>query len=529
MRFIAVNLTHFLVELSSLEETLALFDSLTDTPLSGIEEIIPAARTLLIRFQPLQVNMHQLATDIIHRPRVSVSQRQHQTITIPVHYQGEDLGYLADLLGITVPQVIQCHQESVWKVAFTGFAPGFAYLSSPDWQWQIPRRSTPRTRIPAGSVAVAGSFSGIYPQASPGGWQLLGYTEQAMWDLSRASPALLTPGAQVQFIPHESRKTLSLPTREPIAAQVAEKETSLTILASGLQTLWQDQGRAGKAAMGLSASGAMDKQALYSANRIVGNPRDACCLEITLGGLRIRANKDIVIAVTGAPCPLTLTTVDGNDFLLAGYRPLNLAAGDELALGTPSRGLRSYLAVRGGFVVSSVLGSCSWDTLAQVGPRPLRPGDNVQADSKSVHRAVLLDEQPAGRLPAAGETVTLDITMGPRADWFTPESVNQLITQCWQVTSESNRIGLRLAGAEALVRSHTAELPSEGTCSGAIQVPASGQPVLFLRDNPVTGGYPVIAVVADYHLDLAGQIPPGTFIRFKLIQPLIELPGEHSL
>lgn len=517
MRFIAVNLTHFLVELSSLEETLALFDSLTDTPLAGIDEIVPAARTLLIRFQPLQASMRQLSMAITQRPLIAFSQRQSQTIIIPVHYQGEDLDSLADLLGLSVPQVIQCHQESVWKVAFTGFAPGFAYLTSADWKWQIPRRRTPRTRIPAGAVAVAGIFSGIYPQASPGGWQLLGHTEQAMWDLNRTPPALLTPGAQVQFVASHSHKTISLPSQGKSAPQVPDRDVSLTILATGLQTLWQDEGRAGKAAMGLSASGAMDKQALYSANRIVGNPREACCLEVTQGGLRIRANKDIVVAVTGAPCVLTMTTLDGENFLLADYRPLNLAAGDELALSTPSRGVRSYLAVRDGFVVSPVLDSCSWDSLAQVGPKPLLAGEGLETGSHPGYRAVLLDEQPADILPAAGETVTLDIMLGPRTDWFTPESVALLTTHCWQVTPQSNRIGLRLTGAEPLTRSLTNELPSEGTCSGAIQVPANGQPVLFLRDNPVTGGYPVIAVVADYHLDLAGQITSGVFIRFRVV------------
>lgn len=517
MRFITVNLTHFLVELSSLEATLALFDSLTDTPLSGIEEIVPAARTLLIRFQPSQTSMRQLSMAITQRPLVSSSQRPCQIITIPVHYQGEDLADLADLSGLTVPQVIQYHQESVWKVAFTGFAPGFAYLTSPDWQWQIPRRNTPRTRIPAGSVAVAGIFSGIYPKASPGGWQLIGHTEQAIWDLNLASPALLTPGAQVQFVASESHKTISLPIQKSLPLQIPERKASLTILATGLQTLWQDDGRAGKAAMGLAASGAMDKQALYSANRIVGNPRTACCLEVTLGGLRIRANKDIVVAVTGAPCPLTMTTQDGHVFLLAGYQPLNLAAGDELALSTPPRGVRSYLAVRGGFVVSPVLDSCSWDSLAQVGPKPLLAGEGLETGSQQHHRAVLLDEQPAEVLPAEGETVTLDIMLGPRTDWFTPGSVTLLTTQSWQVAPQSNRIGLRLTGTESLARNHTDELPSEGTCSGAIQVPANGQPVLFLRDNPVTGGYPVVAVVADYHLDLAGQIPPGAFIRFRRV------------
>lgn len=529
MRFLAVNLSHFLVELSSLEETLALFDSLKAEPAAGIEEIIPAARTLLIRFQPLQTDMRRIAMDMTRRPLALAAQRQAQVIIIPVHYQGEDLAYLADVLGISIPQVIQHHQESIWKVAFTGFAPGFAYLASPDWLWQIPRRSSPRTRIPPGSVAVAGGFSGVYPQASPGGWQLIGHTDLAMWDLNRASPALLTPGAQVQFIASQSRQTISLPTIEQIKPLPQKGDAALTILATGLQTLWQDAGRTGKAALGLSASGAMDKQALYSANRIVGNPRDACCLEVTQGGLRIRAHQDLIVAVTGAPCPLKLDTAEREHFLLDGYRPINIAAGDELTLGAPSRGVRSYLAVRNGFAVPDILDSRSWDTLAQLGPLPLHPGDEVRMGCQFSPSAVLLNEQPVGTLPAVGETVTLDIILGPRTDWFTPGSVNQLTEQCWQVTAQSNRIGLRLSGAEALTRSHADELPSEGTCSGAIQIPANGQPVLFLRDHPVTGGYPVIAAVADYHLDLAGQIPPGAFIRFKLIQTFFELPMEQSL
>ena len=117
------------------------------------------------------------------------------------------------------------------------------------------------------------------------------------------------------------------------------------------------------------------------------------------------------------------------------------------------------------------------------------------------------------------QTVTLDVVMGPRTDWFTPEAVALLASQVWTATPQSNRVGLRLTGKQPLARANPAELPSEGTVVGAIQVPPSGQPVLFLADHPLTGGYPVIGAVATYHLDRAGQIPIGASVRFNLIQP----------
>ncbi|MCY1365480.1 KipI antagonist [compost metagenome] len=111
--------------------------------------------------------------------------------------------------------------------------------------------------------------------------------------------------------------------------------------------------------------------------------------------------------------------------------------------------------------------------------------------------------------------MTLDVIMGPRSDWFTDAGIASLSGQLWQVTPLSNRVGIRLSGETALERRDKAELPSEGTATGAIQVPHSGQPVLFLADHPLTGGYPVIGTVAEYHLDLAGQIPVNAQIRFR--------------
>jgi allophanate hydrolase subunit 2 len=151
-----------------------------------------------------------------------------------------------------------------------------------------------------------------------------------------------------------------------------------------------------------------------------------------------------------------------------------------------------------------------------VGPEPLRAGDllAIQPTAKGVVGA---PELPAA-LPTLEQTVVLDVVPGPRTDWFTEAALALLAAQSWTVTPQSNRVGLRLAGDEPLARSRHDELPSEGTALGAIQVPASGQPVLFLADHPLTGGYPVIAAVAPHHLDLAGQIPIGARIRFNPIR-----------
>jgi allophanate hydrolase subunit 2 len=191
--------------------------------------------------------------------------------------------------------------------------------------------------------------------------------------------------------------------------------------------------------------------------------------------------------------------------------------------------MRAYLAVRGGFDIAPVLGSAATDTLAVVGPEPVAAGSVLALKGERAGlTSVSLDEAPAFGLPSAGDIVTLDVVLGPRTDWFTQKGVETLTGQLWQVTPQSNRVGIRLAGAVPLERKDSAELPSEGTATGAIQVPHSGQPVLFLADHPLTGGYPVIGAVADHHLDLAGQIPVNASIRFRPIGPFAEIAAPQS-
>ncbi|PHM51933.1 5-oxoprolinase subunit B/C family protein [Xenorhabdus sp. KK7.4] len=531
MRFLPVNFHTIMVELSDLPETLALFDSLNAEPISGIKEIIPAARTVMIRFHPLTISAQQLVTEIQRRDLQKSSHIQGKQIEIPVRYNGEDLEEVAEILGISVQDVIQQHTDNEYIVAFTGFAPGFAYMISETISWNIPRRKTPRTRIPAGSVALAGEFSGIYPQASPGGWQLIGTTSERIWDLSRIEPALLQPGYRIRFrnVEH-STVTVSLPATPVVNSLVPVDSASiLEIKSAGLQALFQDLGRLGKSGLGISASGAMDKSALRSANRIVGNPSDKAGLEITQGGLHAIARGQTVISVTGALCPIQIKTPQGKRLHISTYQPIDLNDGDEIILGVPHEGMRSYLAARGGFIVPEVLSSCSFDTLSNIGPAPLKAGDNLAIGETSHCSAVSVLESPGFVMPNKDEIVVLDIFFGPRTDWFTQESIELLRNQIWQVTPQSNRIGLRLKGDCPLSRIKDEELPSEGTCFGAIQIPASGQPVLFLADHPVTGGYPVIASVADYHLDLAGQIPINAKIRFNPINQFHDIQGSEEL
>lgn len=280
-------------------------------------------------------------------------------------------------------------------------------------------------------------------------------------------------------------------------------ERVLLVEQPGPLALLQDLGRPGQAHLGVSPSGAADRSAHRLANRLVGNREDAVTIEVTLGGLVLRAAATTFVAVTGAPTQLRLSGRPTSSHCTVALRP-----GDRLAVEAPARGLRSYLAVRGGIVAPATLGSCSRDVLVGLGPEPLRAGD------------LLAVGRPAGPLPdtdlapTSPPATTLRLLPGPRRDWFDHQAWSKLLGTPWTVASELDRVAVRLQG-ERLERREQSELPSEGLIRGAVQVPASGQPLIFLTDHPVTGGYPVIAVVTERSCDLAAQLRPGDAVRFR--------------
>lgn len=260
----------------------------------------------------------------------------------------------------------------------------------------------------------------------------------------------------------------------------------------------QDGGRFGYAALGVARSGAFDRAALAAANRLVGNDEAAAAIEVTLGGLEFTTHSAMTIALAGSPCP-------GLDYGTA----VSVPAGRRVRLGLPTSGLRSYLAVRGGLAVPAVLGSRSTDTLSGIGPAPLRAGDQLE-----------IGAEPAGEVSGVGlarplSGAVLRVVPGPREDWFSSAALDRLGAATWTVRPDSNRVGVRLDGPE-LERARAGELPSEPTLPGALQVPPDGRPILLGPDAPVTGGYPVIAVVYDGDLDLAAQLRPGDQLRFAV-------------
>ncbi|KAJ5613651.1 hypothetical protein N7528_007305 [Penicillium herquei] len=519
-----------LIELANLEDTLALLASLQATPVTGIEEMVPAARTLLIRFQPHEVTAIQLATEISKRQLSTNLVRSNNLIEIPVCYDGEDLEHVADLTGLSVKEVIRRHTESEFTVAFCGFAPGFSYLVGGDPMLDVPRRKNPRTRIPAGSVAMAGSFSGVYPQSSPGGWQLIGTTSMEMWDSSRNPSAFLQPGSRVRFLntdgakinmPSDPSKSISDQHTLPLPENCAQ----LKIITAPFPALFQDFGRYGQSSQGVSASGVLDRPSFKAANRVVGNPVNTPCLEIMPGGFSFESTARVVIGHAGAPCLVTIRDSKGHARTVANLQPVAIEPGDIVTFGHAQAGVRCYLAVRGGFDVDEVLGSAATDTLANLGPKPVTADAVLKLkNSRSNLMSVSPYETCISALPEAGDIVILDVILGPRTDWFTAKGLETFTQQQWTVTPDSSRVGIRLSGDKSIEReSPDIELPSEGTVKGAIQVPHTGQPVLFLADHPLTGGYPVIGAVAEHHLDRLGQLPVNTKIRFRPLAPFAEI------
>jgi KipI family sensor histidine kinase inhibitor len=180
-------------------------------PPTGLVDVVPAARTVLIRVARgtnlAETARHVLGLDPTRRPAIGADTdidtdtHTDRAVAVPVTYDGPDLDRVAELTGLSVAEVIAAHMNAQWTVEFCGFAPGFAYLTSGDPRLVVPRRDRPRARVPRGSVALAGPYSAVYPGDSPGGWQLIGRTDAAVWDLDRDPPALLGPGTRVQFVP----------------------------------------------------------------------------------------------------------------------------------------------------------------------------------------------------------------------------------------------------------------------------------------------------------------------------------------
>lgn len=292
-----------------------------------------------------------------------------------------------------------------------------------------------------------------------------------------------------------------------LAAAPDDGTRALQVLEPGPLCLVEDLGRPGLGHLGVSRSGAADRGALALANRLVGNAEHAAGLEVLLGGFRARAVGDSWFAVAGAFGGIRVGDRD-----VAPYSAALAHDGEEIAIATATRGLRYVLAVRGGFDVAPVLGSRSRDTLAALGPEPVGAGETLAIGAAAEASVPPLDRLAA--YPPGDGPVTLELLPGPRADWFPPAARELLFDAAWRTSAAADRVGTRLEGPP-LDRRVAGELPSEATVPGSIQVSTSGQPTILGPDRPVTGGYPVIAIVATSSLDAVAQLRPGQGVRFR--------------
>ncbi|WP_314505699.1 urea amidolyase family protein [uncultured Microbacterium sp.] len=504
-----------LLEVDTLQDATDLHRRLDAARPPGVVDLVPAARTVLVRVDPpltlaaARAWIAATTTDSASLPLATAD-----LVELEVTYDGADLAETAALLGMTAEELVRRHTGAEWTVAFTGFAPGFGYLVSPDWPFDVPRLLSPRTRVPRGSVGLAGGFTGAYPRETPGGWRLIGTTSAPLFDVDAASPALLAPGTRVRFRPvtaSSSRETArggrdSGQTPQSGPPHAVSREGDLRVDEPGLLATVQDLGRPGAAALGVAPSGALDRGAARTANRLVGNAEGAAVIEVTMGGFRATAGRDHWFAVAGAWGPIRLAGIE-----IDPYEAHAWPAGAELHLDWFAHGARAYLAVRGGIEAAQALGSRSTDVLAGIGAAHVQAGDALRVGEATA-------PIPVAALAPWGaphdDELEVELAPGPRAEWFTASARRRLFDAVWTVTNDADRVGMRLDGPP-LERERPGELPSEGMVPGALQVPPSGRPTILLADGPVTGGYPVIAVATDAALDLLAQARPGTRLRFR--------------
>jgi KipI family sensor histidine kinase inhibitor len=492
---------------------IAIAREIREAALPGVRDVASTYRSVAVFFDPLQTRLDAVIAALETASGHDVADAPARVVEVPVSYGGEhgpDLPDLAAYAGLPESEVIRRHAEAIYRVFMLGFVPGFAYMGIVDETIAAPRRATPRMRVPALSVAIAGRQTGIYPQETPGGWQIIGRTPLKPFDASRTPAVIFDPGDSVRFMPvsasvlppEQDGRVVKTTDREPVGPH-------LTVIRPGLLTTIQDSGRWGQQDRGVPVAGPMDPVSHRIANAIVGNPSDAATLEITLFGPELRFSHRTIVAVAGADLSCS---VDGVAVPL--QRATAVAAGSTLRFGERKAGARSYLACAGGVALPKVLGSRATHVLSRMGGvegRPVAGGDRIPLGTH-IGAPILRPIAPTP-LPAGGAKVR--VLPGPQDDFFDETAFGALQSARFTISTQSNRMAYRLTGPP-LRRSTDREMISDSTFLGAIQVPPSGDPILLMADRQTSGGYPQIATVISADIPLAAQLAPGDWIEFTV-------------
>ncbi len=509
--------------------------------LGGVVEIVPAFGSLGVIYEPERVPTPRgelpwrvvgewLERHLKANPSAAKARKPREHV-VPVCYGGEhgpDLEAVAKAAKLDTDAAVNLHAGATYEVAALGFAPGFPYLTGLPERLAMSRRATPRPQVAAGSVGIGGKQTGIYPRATPGGWQLVGRTSLTLFDPFAAEPVLLAAGDRVRFKPVAALPASALAAGAGAPARGTGK-TLLDTIAQGRGAGWfevvkpgtlttvQAGTRRGLAQFGITGGGAMDPWAMAAANLVLGNAPDAPLLECTYVGPVLRFEAGATVALLGAE-------VAG---LQAG-RPLVLEAGDELDLSKFTKGARLYLAVAGGLRVAGVLGGAATAVGARFGGhegRALAAGDRLAyggAEARGCAPGKSWRVAPPVAVPGRKDVIEVRLVPGPDwASFFKPgrtDAAEKLAARVFRLSAKSDRMGLRLGGeALEVVAGGGAERWSRAVVPGTVQVPPDGQPIILMAEGQTIGGYLQLGQAASIDLPKLAQARPGADIVFRVV------------
>lgn len=505
------------IQESYYEGVLQLNQLLYKEPFEGFIETVPSYTTLTVFYAPQKINASPLSPSefVVQYLKTLLAKEKpltncvSDTIVVPVCYDeafGYDLASLAEEKNISIQSLIQLHSEQEYKVYMMGFLPGFPYMGEVHPKLVAPRKASPRSWVAAGSVGIAGNQTGIYPLDSPGGWQIVGRTPLNLFDLDNDPIFYFTTGNRIRFKPISKEQFNALKIEPSPKVTISEAKPNAVVLKPGVFAVFQDSGRQGYRAFGVPESGAMDIASHHLANAIVGNTIDAATIEVTMGGLAIQFFENTYVVVTGAgKGKVDAQTISSNKKQL-------VKANSVLEIKFSNLGLRTYIAVEGGFETARLLNSKSATPKINIGS-VLTKG-NALYFGKSPTK---LTRDCANLVfPNFELSTTIRIIEGAEYEWLDSKSKLILGSEAFLLTNRCDRMGYHLQGVP-LKTNATQELLSTAVVKGTIQLTPSGQLIVLMNDCQTTGGYPRVAQVAAVDMPILAQLRPTDEVSFKMI------------
>jgi KipI family sensor histidine kinase inhibitor len=528
-------LVNFQDQTQALHQIHQLCDALFARSPSWLLDAIPGIDTLLVslRFQDFQyalirstarAEINELLANILSDKKlITAKDSVHQIRVCYDPVLAPDLLTSAEKCKLTVREFINRHKNSEITVDILGFMPGFAYCSGLDPCLKLPRLEKPRTAVPPGSVAIAELQTAIYPKTTPGGWNIIGRSPDLLFDPLKERPSLLHAGDRVQFIEididqfKKIQGEESLNTNQDIKKYDSQKGV-IEVISSGLLTTIQALPRYGLAHLALSAGGSVDKEGARLANTLVGNSEDAAGLEITGTGPKLLFHLDTWVAWVGSHCA---AQIDGRT--ISGNRPVFICQGQTLSFGPITQGYRIFLAFSGGIESEFILGGRGSHLSAGIGDKQVQKGDILYLP-KLLREAPFFEKLKQEHLTYPKWSVASPSLSGHgiqlikaipsmHLNLLNDQEQASLWNCVWTVSSQSNRMGMRLDGNFS-ISSPIAGIASQGIWFGTVQLPPSGQPILMMAEHATTGGYPRLVETIESERSKLAQLRPGDKIQF---------------